>query len=211
MLAVAGAGAKADPTRLRFVDVCESSVDPLARALRNRLRKDHGIMADVPVLLSTEKPRCKLVSLVESDPQAPSQNLADYQASRTIFTLLCSLYFHPVSNHAASWFCYWNRILRRSARIWRTIRRAAQRATLKYVQFASFAFRLRAVLQLNLAASCTCTLSSLGDRADDCAAAAAPFCVMLQLDSAASCVLNSHVHVPSRSIAAILRHVAGGA
>lgn len=36
VLSVAGAGAKADPTRLKFVDVSESSVDPLARALRTR-------------------------------------------------------------------------------------------------------------------------------------------------------------------------------
>lgn len=36
VLCVAGAGAKADPTRLRIVDVSESSVDPLARAVRHR-------------------------------------------------------------------------------------------------------------------------------------------------------------------------------
>lgn len=36
VLCVAGAGAKADPTRLRVVDLAESSVDPLARAVRHR-------------------------------------------------------------------------------------------------------------------------------------------------------------------------------
>ena len=36
VLCVAGAGAKADPTRLRIVDVSESSIDPLARAVRHR-------------------------------------------------------------------------------------------------------------------------------------------------------------------------------
>ena len=36
MLCVGGAGAKADPTRLRFADIKESSVDPLARAVRHR-------------------------------------------------------------------------------------------------------------------------------------------------------------------------------
>jgi tRNA A37 threonylcarbamoyladenosine dehydratase len=36
VLCVAGAGAKADPTRLRIVDVSESSVDPLARAVRQK-------------------------------------------------------------------------------------------------------------------------------------------------------------------------------
>lgn len=36
VLASAGAGAKADPTRLRIVDVAESVADPLARAVRHR-------------------------------------------------------------------------------------------------------------------------------------------------------------------------------
>ncbi len=36
VLSVAGAGAKSDPTRLRFVDIAESSVDPLARAVRHK-------------------------------------------------------------------------------------------------------------------------------------------------------------------------------
>ncbi len=36
VLCVTGAGAKADPTRLRIVDVCESNADPLARAVRTR-------------------------------------------------------------------------------------------------------------------------------------------------------------------------------
>ena len=36
VLAVAGAGAKADPTRLRVVDMSEASVDPLAKAVRQK-------------------------------------------------------------------------------------------------------------------------------------------------------------------------------
>jgi tRNA A37 threonylcarbamoyladenosine dehydratase len=36
VLCVAGAGAKADPTRLRILDVSESHVDPLARAVRHK-------------------------------------------------------------------------------------------------------------------------------------------------------------------------------
>ncbi|GLC37284.1 hypothetical protein PLESTB_001140300 [Pleodorina starrii] len=75
VLSVAGAGAKADPTRLKFVDVSESSVDPLARALRTRLRKQHGVSGGIPVLLSTEKPRCKLVSLADMEAGNP----LDYQ------------------------------------------------------------------------------------------------------------------------------------
>ena len=71
------AGAKADPTRLRLADIAESSVDPLARAVRHRLRRAHGIGSGVPVLLSTEKPRCGLVP-------AEGANLADYQACSAV-------------------------------------------------------------------------------------------------------------------------------
>eukprot|EP00879_Flechtneria_rotunda_P027469 GHRR01029429.1.p1 GENE.GHRR01029429.1~~GHRR01029429.1.p1 ORF type:complete len:288 (+),score=80.11 GHRR01029429.1:984-1847(+) len=75
VLCVAGAGAKADPTRLRFVDVSESSVDPLARAVRHKLRHEYGIQGGIPVLLSTEKPRCQLVSMVDMEHGNP----LDYQ------------------------------------------------------------------------------------------------------------------------------------
>lgn len=74
VLCVAGAGAKADPTRLRFADISASAVDPLARSVRYRLRKDYGISSGIQVLLSNEKPRCGLVSGVE-DPA----DLGDYQ------------------------------------------------------------------------------------------------------------------------------------
>ncbi|KAK3236364.1 hypothetical protein CYMTET_53498 [Cymbomonas tetramitiformis] len=72
VLCCAGAGAKADPTKLRFADICESSCDPLARAVRTRLRKDHGIEKGIPVLLSMEKQRCELVPCEGSD-------LSEYQ------------------------------------------------------------------------------------------------------------------------------------
>ena len=61
VLCVAGAGAKADPTRLHFLDVSQSSIDPLARSVRYRLRRDYGIASGIRVLLSSEKPRCGLV------------------------------------------------------------------------------------------------------------------------------------------------------
>ncbi len=51
----------------------ESNFDPLARAVRHRLRREHGLEAGIPVLLSVEKPRCALV------PGQPG-NLLDYQA-----------------------------------------------------------------------------------------------------------------------------------
>ncbi len=67
-------GAKADPTRIRIADVSDSIVDPLARAVRQRLRRDHSIEAGIPIVLSTEKPRCALVPI-----QEVGDNPLDYQ------------------------------------------------------------------------------------------------------------------------------------
>ncbi|KAK9844214.1 hypothetical protein WJX81_008230 [Elliptochloris bilobata] len=74
VLCVAGAGAKVDPTRVRIADLGESSADRLARAVRMRLRRDHGIEGGIPVVLSTERPRCELVPAGE-----PGANPLDYQ------------------------------------------------------------------------------------------------------------------------------------
>ena len=68
------AGAKADPTQVRIADISESNVDPLARAVRHRLRRQLGVEAGIPVLLSTEKPRCRLVPIAEV-----GENPLDYQ------------------------------------------------------------------------------------------------------------------------------------
>ena len=43
-----------------------------------RLRSDHNVWGDVPVLLSLEKPLCKLISPVDLDPGG-SVNPLDYQ------------------------------------------------------------------------------------------------------------------------------------
>ena len=61
VLACGGAGAKCDPTRIRVVDIAESIADPLARAVRHRLTRDHGIESGINVIISTEKQRCELV------------------------------------------------------------------------------------------------------------------------------------------------------
>ncbi|GMH32893.1 hypothetical protein BSKO_00727 [Bryopsis sp. KO-2023] len=74
VLCCGGAGAKADPTRLRFVDISESSADPLCRKIRHRLRR-HDIERGIPVLLSTEQPRCSLLSLGDTEMENP----LDYQ------------------------------------------------------------------------------------------------------------------------------------
>ena len=128
VLCSAGAGAKADPTRLRIVDISESSIDPLARAVRHkcvrrklfvrpphrrsacpaallaaaagapccsprvaasdtqlphtswphaitRLGRKRGVRGGIPVLMSTEKPRCELVAT----EQMQAGNPLDFQ------------------------------------------------------------------------------------------------------------------------------------
>ena len=45
VLCVAGAGAKADPTRLRIADMCECSVDPLARSVRSAFKGQASAIA----------------------------------------------------------------------------------------------------------------------------------------------------------------------
>jgi len=86
-----GAGAKCDPTRLRFADISESTADPLARAVRFRLNKDYKVSGGVTALISLEKARCELVA--EMDLKE-GETLADYQVIpnfriRTIPVLGC--------------------------------------------------------------------------------------------------------------------------
>jgi tRNA threonylcarbamoyladenosine dehydratase len=78
VLCVGGAGAKADPTKLCFADIQEASVDPLVRAVRHQLRRKHNISAGIPVLLSTERPRCGLVTTKE---QQQASSIRDFQVS----------------------------------------------------------------------------------------------------------------------------------
>ena len=61
VVCAAGAGAKADPTRVRLVDLGGSARDPLARAVRYRLRAAGGDPAGVVAAVSDEPPRCALV------------------------------------------------------------------------------------------------------------------------------------------------------
>lgn len=63
---------------MRIADISESNVDPLARAVRHRLRRQLGIEGGIPVLLSTEKPRCTLVPTPED-----GGNPLDYQVPTT--------------------------------------------------------------------------------------------------------------------------------
>lgn len=50
-----GAANKMDPTRFQVADISQTTVDPLARVIRQKLRKD-GIKKGVKVVFSTEEP-----------------------------------------------------------------------------------------------------------------------------------------------------------
>lgn len=77
MLCSAGAGAKADPTRLRILDVAESVADPLARAVRHRWARARWARCAAPAfsivtrmlhkpevaLLAVGRPKSRLATL----------------------------------------------------------------------------------------------------------------------------------------------------
>ncbi|KAJ6364536.1 hypothetical protein OIU76_029487 [Salix suchowensis] len=77
VLSATGAGARADPTRIRVADLRESTNDPLSRAVRYRLRKDHGIEGGIPVVFSLEKPKAKLLPF--KGPSGEEENPSNYQ------------------------------------------------------------------------------------------------------------------------------------
>ncbi|KAL6959621.1 hypothetical protein U1Q18_039775 [Sarracenia purpurea var. burkii] len=77
VLSATGAGARADPTRIRIADLRESTNDPLSRAVRHRLRKDHGIDGGIPIVFSLEKPKAKLLPF--KGPSGEEENPSDYQ------------------------------------------------------------------------------------------------------------------------------------
>lgn len=62
-----GAGAKCDPTRIQISDISYTMYDPLARAVRRRLRLQ-GVSGGIPVVYSTEVPGdVKLLPLPEEE------------------------------------------------------------------------------------------------------------------------------------------------
>ncbi|RAL53022.1 hypothetical protein DM860_016257 [Cuscuta australis] len=77
VISATGAGARLDPTRIRVADLRESANDPLSRAVRHRLRKDHGIDSGIPVVFSLEKPKAKLLPFRETTGE--EENPSDYQ------------------------------------------------------------------------------------------------------------------------------------
>ncbi|XP_060672862.1 tRNA threonylcarbamoyladenosine dehydratase [Ziziphus jujuba] len=77
VLSATGAGARADPTRIRVADLRESTNDPLSRSVRHRLRRDYGIDGGIPVVFSLEKPKAKLLPF--KGPSGEEENPSDYQ------------------------------------------------------------------------------------------------------------------------------------
>ncbi|CAG8561750.1 7496_t:CDS:2 [Acaulospora colombiana] len=62
ILSSMGAGAKADPSRVQISDISQTIEDPLARAVRRRLKK-LGVDSGITVVYSSEKPNVKLLPL----------------------------------------------------------------------------------------------------------------------------------------------------
>ncbi|KAI9235788.1 MAG: ubiquitin--protein ligase molybdopterin-converting factor [Podila humilis] len=71
-----GAGAKADPSRIQISDISETFEDPLARAVRRKIKK-MGVDTGIDVVYSTEKPHhVKLLPLDETQAQEADEYAA---------------------------------------------------------------------------------------------------------------------------------------
>ncbi|XP_073040741.1 tRNA threonylcarbamoyladenosine dehydratase isoform X1 [Primulina eburnea] len=80
VLSATGAGARADPTRIRVADLKESINDPLSRTVKSykhRLKRDYGIEGGISVVFSLEKPKAKLLPF--KGPSGEAENPSDYQ------------------------------------------------------------------------------------------------------------------------------------
>ncbi|CAL5189891.1 unnamed protein product [Lathyrus oleraceus] len=77
VISATGAGARADPTRIRIADIRESTNDPLSRSVRHRLKKQYGIEGGITVVFSLEKPKIKLLPF--KAPNGEEENPSDYQ------------------------------------------------------------------------------------------------------------------------------------
>ncbi|KAL9674608.1 hypothetical protein QQ045_030880 [Rhodiola kirilowii] len=77
VMSATGAGARADPSRIRVADLSESINDPLSRSVRYKLKRGHGIDGGIPVVFSLEKPKLKLLPFQGTGGE--DENPADYQ------------------------------------------------------------------------------------------------------------------------------------
>lgn len=64
IISAMGAANKLDPTRFQVADISKTSVDPIARVVRTKLRKD-GIKKGVKVVFSTEEPQKPRVDVTQ--------------------------------------------------------------------------------------------------------------------------------------------------
>ncbi len=65
-----GTGNKLDPTRFRISDISKTSYDPIARIIRNRLKKEN-INAKVPVVWSDEEPISSTQIVKDGEKKVP--------------------------------------------------------------------------------------------------------------------------------------------
>jgi tRNA threonylcarbamoyladenosine dehydratase len=82
-----GAANKTDPSRFQVADISKTSVDPVARVVRNKLRKEEGIKKGVKVVFSTElplKPREDVTDRIVS-PAAPDIRKAQQPPASNAF------------------------------------------------------------------------------------------------------------------------------
>jgi hypothetical protein len=86
---VVGAGAKADPTRLRIAPLSDCINDPLAQKLKWKLKKYNVAAEDIMSIFSIEKPVCDLLPLAEEQKNAPQVI--------TSFHLLFDFFFNVLS------------------------------------------------------------------------------------------------------------------
>lgn len=69
-----GSAAKCDPTRIRISSIENSSEDPLARAIRQRLRLNRGLTnTSIPVVYSTERTTRGLLPLKDFQEENPKE------------------------------------------------------------------------------------------------------------------------------------------
>lgn len=74
VISACGSAAKCDPTRIRISTVENSSEDPLARALRQRLRLQRGLSnTGIPVVYSTERTTRGLLPLKDFQEDNPKE------------------------------------------------------------------------------------------------------------------------------------------
>jgi tRNA A37 threonylcarbamoyladenosine dehydratase len=72
LISCMGAANKMDPTQFRIADISKTTMDPMARVIRTKLRKE-GIKKGVKVVFSTEKPGVPREEITEQivSPNAP--------------------------------------------------------------------------------------------------------------------------------------------